>query len=357
MNKLRLSSRSKTAISLALVLGGLLGVYLASPMLKPASALNFPVTRFDDPPPGDCSPDNCSLREAVMAANATPGADNITLAPGTYTLSILGAGENSAATGDLDITDDLIISGSEVVPTIIDGGGHDRVFHLFGADNVEISSLTIQNGDAGSQGGGGILVTDMFLTLNQVTVRDNMTDEAGGGIFSNSELMIMSSALIHNTAGSGGGLLASNGGATLINSTISGNTAFNAGGGILTLGAVTRLVNVTVSHNNAPTGGGLYSDGPGMVSYSNTIVADQGDSDDCFGTRIFSAGYNLDSDGSCFGTPLSSDLPGANALLGPLQNHGGPTLTHALLPGSAAVDAAHDPTCSAPIIGSLDQRA
>ncbi|MCA9955524.1 MAG: CSLREA domain-containing protein, partial [Anaerolineales bacterium] len=63
---------------------------------------------------------NCSLREAILSANgdtavdsctAGSGADVITLPPGTYTLSLAGAGENAAQTGDLDITADVTING------------------------------------------------------------------------------------------------------------------------------------------------------------------------------------------------------------------------------------------------------
>jgi len=62
----------------------------------------FTPTRFDDPPPGTCDPGDCSLREAIIAANGLAGPDDIVLAAGTYTLSIPGTGENSAADGDLD---------------------------------------------------------------------------------------------------------------------------------------------------------------------------------------------------------------------------------------------------------------
>ncbi len=81
-----------------------------------------------------------SLRQAIICANDTPGPDTITVPAGTYTLTIAGADENGAATGDLDITDDLTINGAGLATTIIQAGalGHkdsggpngiDRVFH------------------------------------------------------------------------------------------------------------------------------------------------------------------------------------------------------------------------------------
>ena len=72
-----------------------------------------------DANPGDgvaeTAPDNgvCTLRAAIQEANALAGADTINLPAGTYTLSIAGANEDAAATGDLDITDNLTITGAD----------------------------------------------------------------------------------------------------------------------------------------------------------------------------------------------------------------------------------------------------
>ena len=83
---------------------------------------------------------DCSLREAIQSANTntgvdacTPGSgtDTITVPAGTYTLSIAGAGEDANATGDLDITSNLSITGAGNTLTIIDGGAIDRVIEIF----------------------------------------------------------------------------------------------------------------------------------------------------------------------------------------------------------------------------------
>src|SRR5207247_9755677 len=87
----------------------------------------------------------CTLRAAVQEANARPGTDSISVPPGTYVLAIPGAGEDASATGDLDITDDLTITGSGAGSTIVDGGHLDRVFHvvgLLGGPTVHTSDLT-----------------------------------------------------------------------------------------------------------------------------------------------------------------------------------------------------------------------
>ena len=98
-------------VTAAIALVGVIN--LALPHATQAAA--FVVTKTADTNDGECSADDCSLREAVVAANAAAGPDTITVPPGTYTLTLAGAGEEAAATGDLDITDDVTIIGSTPV--------------------------------------------------------------------------------------------------------------------------------------------------------------------------------------------------------------------------------------------------
>ena len=70
----------------------------------------------------------------------------------------------------------------------------------------------------------------------------------------------------------------------------------------------------------------------------NTIIANSSPAGDCAEGRVISLGHNLDSDGTC-GLTEPTDLPNTDPLLGPLADNGGPTLTHALLPTSPAIDA------------------
>lgn len=139
---------SSTGILLSFCLGLLAIVLVISSLstVKLVRAANFTVTRNDDPIPDGCAVDDCSLREAILAANTTAGPDEITLGSDTYTLSIIGTGENAAATGDLDISEDLVINGAGPNLTIIDGAQIDRVFHITPTGNVTLSGITIQNG-------------------------------------------------------------------------------------------------------------------------------------------------------------------------------------------------------------------
>ena len=104
-----------------------------------------------------------SLRSAIMAANARPGTDTIKLPAGTFQLTIAGAGEDAAATGDLDITGNLTIQGKKSSTTIVDGNGLDRVFEVL-SGKVSFSKLTIQNGR--SNAGAGLYNAGGRVTLN-----------------------------------------------------------------------------------------------------------------------------------------------------------------------------------------------
>jgi CSLREA domain-containing protein len=122
-----------------------------------ATAAAFLVTTTAGTNAGACTVSLCSLRDAIIAANANAGADIITLPAGIYTLAIAGQNEDAAATGDLDITDSVTINGAGAATTIVDGGAIDRVFHVI-SGTVVINNVTIRNGLAASAGGGGILI-------------------------------------------------------------------------------------------------------------------------------------------------------------------------------------------------------
>lgn len=82
--------------------------------IQAALAADFTVTRTDDPSPGDCAPDDCSLREAVIAANNRGGPDRILLSNQVYSLTrpIATTGDfGFAQVADLDVYDDLTIEG------------------------------------------------------------------------------------------------------------------------------------------------------------------------------------------------------------------------------------------------------
>src|SRR5438552_3603845 len=228
-------------------------------------AANFAVDSTADavdarPGDGACATlaGQCTLRAAIQETNARPGADSISVPPGTYVLAIPGAGEDASATGDLDITDDLTITGSGAGSTIVDGGHLDRVFHvvgLLGGPTVQISGLTVRNG-VGDRGGGGIFNSGT-LALNASAVVDNSTGGAGGGGVANDTdavLTLTDCTVTRNTASNGGGL-GNLGAVTIVRTMLSGNSAQVEGGGLAGPGT-SIVIDSLISGNHAGGQGG-----------------------------------------------------------------------------------------------------
>ncbi len=317
---------------------------------------------IDIPPSG-----LCTLRAAIEETNALAGIDEIIVPGGVFTLNRVGS-DDTAFAGDLDITDDVIISGNITTPTIIDGGAIDSVFHITSAVFVTISNVTVRNGLAVN--GGGFVNDGGVLTVISSTIRGNQADNNGGGIYnsgSNAVVNLTNSSLISNTALASGGAFYNAGSLALMNSTVSTNTAVIAGGGIIQVGGSMVVTNSTLSGNSAANGGGIYNNissalltnttinnnsaptGAGIaqiagsVALKNSIVSNNVSGGNCTGT-IVSNGNNLDSDSTCNFLELS-DLQGVDPLLGPLRDNGGSTFTHALLWGSPAIDAGDNAFC------------
>lgn len=362
INKLFFNRIFKTTLLIFILL-----IFSNVPIVTPlqtANAASFTVTKTIDTNDGTCDTD-CSLREAIIAANANPGEDTINIPAGTFTLSIAGTEEDSTATGDLDINDDLIIIGTGAGITIIDGDGIDRVIHITGDYVVNISHLDLVNGYyflPMSSNGGGVLNTTGDLTLSFTTIKGN-TCFFGGGIANLSGTVnINNSTISGNIAVNGGGILNDSGTLTMENSTVSVNTAEGSGIGIKNNSGTVYLNNVTIAKNtNIPpmsNGGGITGD---SVYARNSIIAGNIADyyPDCSGT-IISQGYNLiqDTTGCTITGDTTGNITGVGPSLGNLQNNGGETYTHALLAGSQALDAGNPvlPGSGGNACASADQR-
>ena len=203
----------------------------------------------------------------------------------------------------------------------------------------------LSDGVAGSPGakGGGIRSFGT-LNLHNSTVSGNSATQRGGGISNRGRLNLDNSTLSVNkvSGDQGGGIYSCGTSVEIANSTLSANTAGSSGlangGAIYSSCGTLTITNSTISDNNAGLGGGIWVVNI-VVSLKNTIVANN-TGGNCSGT-ITSNGQNLDSDNTC-GLTHPTDLPSVDPLLGPLQDNGGPTQTHALLPGSSAIDAGDD---------------
>ncbi|NEO16511.1 MULTISPECIES: choice-of-anchor Q domain-containing protein [unclassified Moorena] len=285
-----------------------------------------------------------SLRDAIEAANNTPGDDIIDFAPNLNGQTI------TLTNGQLVITSNLSIEGNGANITV-DADAQSRVFNIDDGNGspdqtVGINGLTITGGNASS--GGGIYNTEI-LTINNSTIAYNVANNYAGIRILGGTANIANSTIAYNNSANYGGGIGVNGGGTanIANSTIAFNEAGIDGGGIDIFSGTANIANSTIAFNEAGDDGGGINIFSGTANIASTIIANNQNDNDIFG-NVTSGGNNLIGNGDGVTGFMSSDLVGTSAnpidpLLGPLQNNGGPTETLALLPGSPAIDAGSNP--------------
>ena len=283
----------------------------------------------------------CTLREALINANnnaatwpdcaAGSGADVINLPAGTITLSTGPRGDEVCLSGDLDVLDSVTING-DPAGSVVDAAGIDRVFDFNPKANpfdsprpaitVNLNNLTIKGGSVQGDGGGFRVDENATVNANGVTVTGNTGNNDGGGV-----------------KVEGGGIL------NMTNCTISGNSVSLLYAGLRSDGT-TALTNCTVTNNSesglttATRGNGLGGSG---ITLRNTIVAGNGSGGPDTEGGFTSLGYNIIGNLG-IGTTITAttgdqfSVSASSVDLGPLQNNGGPTSTHALGAGSIAID-------------------
>jgi len=394
-----------------------------------AGAATFNVTKTTDTADGACNAD-CSLREAVVAANLSSGGDEIVLPAGTFqltrdetagepfgtlqiddlnggtpdALTIRGAGMTSTSVEQTIFPDpagifEASVGLTEVVVedmTLRGGFGEDGACLLTYAPTA-VERVTFTECRGNDDGGalmnfaplvvrdsvfdqnsatndGGALMTFDLATITDTTFSNNTAITNGGAIMPFEELILERVTLSGNRAGGSGGAMMSFAIVTATNCTFTDNEAgavFPSSAGVTPSAALTntggaihayeplRLVHATLTANTAADGGGVFNayrapvspvgvaTGPTAVELQATIVADN-TPDDClddpFGTAVTplaSLGHVLDSDGSCV-RAATGDQTAADPGLAALADNGGATETHALEPGSPAIDAAGD---------------
>jgi len=309
-------------------------------------------------------PGECSLRSAVHAAEqdsptggcpAGSGVDVVQVPAGTYKLSRLGSGEGSGTTGDLDVTgpDKLTIepAGSDAQVTI-DGLRKDRIFdHLGAGGELEITGMTLTRGlakDGGSESdgseGGAIRSLSGKLILRSVLLFDSRSLSDGGAVYSGAQLSVINSTVSANRADRSGGAVFNdvNGTAAVRSSTIAFNradsnvTGTGAGGGIFDQSALGfNMVNTILSDNVDAT------------------ASDPDPAPDCRSGPSFFPRYVISTQalgsGQCLtGFDPGTNLAPANPRIESLADNVGQTFTHAIAPGSLAIDAGGP-------VGSIDE--
>ena len=342
-------------------------------------AATITVTNTNDSGPG-------SLRQALFDAN---DGDTINFD------SSLNGQKITLTSGELNVDKDVTISGPGADHLAVDGNAQSPVFYVNPGTTVAIDGLTVENGyDDSPNGAGGIFNWNALLTVSRCTIIGN----SGGGIsnegFRGSATLMVTNCIVNGNYGGGIENGAVEGGAllTITNSTISGNSG-DFGGGISNSanpgGAIVAVSNSTLSGNSADYGGGIGNacsvggvsevtvsnstlsgnsatgNGGGIynvragtsatVELSNTILNAGGSGVNIFNNdgTVTSHGYNLSSDAGGGYLAGPGDQINTDPLLSPLQDNGGPTFTHALLPGSPAISAG-DPKFTPPPF--FDQR-
>lgn len=228
---------------------------LARPNISVLAATVYTVTKSSDTNDGTCNAD-CSLREALVAANGNSGVDTIIIPAGTYNLT-------SGTNGDIDITSSVIISGAGAGLSIINANfpvtNTDRIFDIMGA-GVTLSGVTLRNGKISGGGGGGIqLNSTSTLTLSFSTLYNNSADNGGALRNAGGDVILDNVTIYSNTAtnSSGGGIRTENGGGTLLitNSSIYSNTSLSDGGGLFISGGTANIFTTTLGPNNQTLNG------------------------------------------------------------------------------------------------------
>jgi CSLREA domain-containing protein len=328
-------------------LGGMVVIPILTASASPTGG-TFIVTRLDDPAPDGCQPTDCSLREAVAAANGAGG--------GTITFQVNGT--VALVSGQLTVTGTVTVAGNSAISNTIASNGAARIFNADGvsatACALHIHNVTLTGGMSDGQGGAILATDDCAVMLSSVVVIDNRATFGGGvaKVGFTEGLTIQNSAIISNSATNGGGVAVLNGSAVLNNVTVSGNEAESRGGGlyIQTIDDNAILLqSVTIADNSAATADGIAFEETippqnGFVRLFNTIIADTGSSACAtigFNTLSFqSIGFNLATDSSCQLTGLA-DMPDQEPQLGELVLDSGtyvhvPALTSPVMDSGAA---------------------
>jgi CSLREA domain-containing protein len=247
-----------------------------------------------------------------------------------------------------------------------------------GAGTVYLTNSAVNNNTAEKDGGGIYDAIGLLTSLTNSTVNGNHAGGMGGGVVNDSGLVVISDSTVSGNDSKWGGGIAYGSPVTATNSTISGNMADEDGGGFYGLVNAAHLYNVTTTGNYADydlngsgVGGGVFIgemyDDDAEFYFENSLIALNYESEpdgggwarvvgDCAGT-LQSNGYNLMTaySAECM---VTGGVTLADPMLGPLAYYGGPTQTHALLPGSPAIDAGDPSGCldSEGVLLATDQR-
>jgi CSLREA domain-containing protein len=401
--------RTKTFIVLSLVVALIL---LLDSHVAYAATISVNTTNDELNADGDCS-----LREAITAANTNTAVDSCPsgdLDPDTIIIDTNGV---IVLTTPLPtITDNLTIIGPGEGNLTISGNNSVGIFEVRYPSRSEIFTLeaiSLVNGN--SDIGGGIKAFNGQFYLNHITISNSYGTLGGGAIYNqNGYMVIESSTFSNNRAGVYGGAIYSLGQLVISNSTIADNYLTDAGvstygGGVYVYDNNLGVRNSTFTHNgyicnylcyggaiyyygnghfmaikdstfanNVGSGAAAVQHNSGFVDvWSSTFVNNNSDSNGSYSPGIFLGNGSFRIENSILvNTPTGNGVGSyggggnlefptrtyfnssilADPLLGPLRDNGGPTKTFRLGEGSPAIDAVPVDTCDLDLISHMDQR-
>lgn len=364
---------------------------------------NFIVNDSADPGNPACTVENCSLRAAIIAANADlPGGPHTITFALTYPVTITLSSPLPVISGT------LALNGPGAENLTLSGGGQYLVLGVGNGADLTLTGLAIRQG-YGLFTGAGLLNDHGTLTINDSLIANNLNGGGdGGGLYndggvvnitntsfsendafhdgaiSNHGVMMITNSIFMDNSARIGGAIFNNGTLTVQNSTFTGNIATQIGGGAIDNHATLVVVNSTFYHNGSTYGADILNGDtlhvtnstfysatlPSLdsihigisqtVTLSNTILAAGNGIENCGGDGVVNLGADtLSTDVTCNGaTIVTLD----QLKLSPPQNNGGNTPTIALPSGSVALDAGDDGICTAPVgaptfgAGGVDQR-
>ncbi len=274
-----------------------------------AAGATFTVTKTADTNDGVCDAD-CSLREAVAAANAASSDDIVAFQTTAFPVNTL----MTLSGGQIEITNNgaLIVQGlgtevnSRLYYVSILGNNASRIFIVRNSANVTINGLRISGGKAAGASGGAIYNDNGILTINDVIIENSQADESGGAIFStnaansSARLVISGSRVRQNTAGIDGGGIYSRSKLSITTTIINNNTASttNGAGGGIYAGGETDL-NGTLYVNSAFRGGAISVENGTLTATNSQMSSNR---------ATLGAGLHTNGNTSLTGCELSNNL-------------------------------------------------
>ena len=307
---------------------------------------------------GTCQSGECDLETSLLPCTEQ-GIRNATAAGGGPYMFDCGGPRTVAIQTTIAIDKNVSLDGAGDLT--IKGNDDESVFFVAPDVTAKLDGLVVTGGFSFASGSienqGALTLTDCSvsenagtgidnegtLTLIDSTVSDNRRSSPQyaigvGGIRSHGDrasVTLMNSAVLNNNSIGVGGISCS--ALTMVNSTVSGNRGDRVGG--IQVHGMAILTSSTVSGNRSGESSDIFDLNSlgGTLTMTNTLVDGA-----CKTFRnVVSNGYNIESPGdTCdFDQPTDQVNVSADDLkLGPLQDNGGPTMTHALLPGSVAID-------------------